>query len=87
MKIRTRPLTGTATAWDPASPGEFTAAAGSQFITADGRDALVRDATGFVVRIRPGWWCVRVDEAAGALFTSQGDFSLATRLWDPDNAL
>ena len=84
MKIRTRSLTGTAIPWDPASPGEFIVAAGSQFTAVDGQDALVRDVTGYVIRIRPGWWCVRVDGTPAAHFTSQRDFSDGTRIWDLD---
>jgi len=72
MRARTIPVEGPAAVFDPASPAEFIAKAGSQLVGVRGEVAVVLTAGGDEVTVHSGWVVIVPDGEGdgGAVFTT-----------------
>jgi len=80
MRGATNQIEGEFTAWDPADPRPFIAAAGTRFIRAEGDRAVVWNENGTEADVYPGWLAFRPDGSGpdGAIFTPAKNVSAGT---------
>lgn len=81
MRVATRPMDGTAEAWDPANPEPFRALAGSQFLGADGDTAKVRTRGGRVEHAGPGWLVIRPDGCGEVILAAPENLGGEYSVW------
>lgn len=81
MRVATRPMDGTAEAWDPANPEPFMDLADGQVVTIDGEAVLVRTRGDRVERAYPGWLAIRPDGCAEVILAAPENLGGEYSVW------